>query len=515
MPERRERELADERERAGGAAAVTGAAAATVALAAAHAVVPELPLPPVVVAEAILRATPGDVATFFIEVLGGLAQPLLILATTAGFLAATWLLGRAISRLEPRVNGGVAVAAALLSSPLAITAFVVGAIADAPAGRLTISLVLGLAIGVAVTSWRFARLTRPPHPERPNAPGLHRREVIRATWATGAGVILAWTGLGRMALGGDRPEDGRLRVRARELFPDPPPADAELEAIGRLVPRRTPTADFYTIDTALIDPVVDAGSWRLEIGGLVGRRSELTYDELEALPAVTFDSTLVCISNEVGGDLISSGRWVGIPLRTLLERTGVGDGVVEVVSTSVDGYADSIPLDVAMRDTSIVAIGLNGRPLPTAHGFPARLLVPGRYGMKQPKWLRSIELVDRPIEGYWEQRGWSKAAIVKTMSRIDAATDGASEGVVVAGVAFAGDRRITRIEVSPDGGDSWIDAELEVPLSPLTWRRWRAELPAETRSVTVRGTDGDGAVQTQEIAAPHPDGSSGYDSVTL
>ncbi|HYG72484.1 MAG TPA: molybdopterin-dependent oxidoreductase, partial [Actinomycetota bacterium] len=319
MSERRGRELADEHERAGGAAAVTGAAAATVALAALHAVVPELLLPPLVVAEAILRATPGGVATFFIEVLGGIAQLLLILATTAGFLAATWLLGRAIPLLEPRVNGGVAVAAALLSFPLAITAFVVGAIASAPAGRLAVSLAIGLALGVTVTSWRFARLTRPPHPERPNAPGLHRREVIRATWATGAGVILAWTGLGRMALGGDGPEDGRLRVRARELFPDPPPADAELEAIGRLAPRRTPTADFYTIDTALIDPVVDAGSWRLEIGGLVGRRSELAYDELEALPAVTFDSTLVCISNEVGGDLISSGRWVGIPLRTLLE----------------------------------------------------------------------------------------------------------------------------------------------------------------------------------------------------
>lgn len=504
-------------ERAGGAAAVAGAAAATTALVAIHLVRPWVPIPMVVVAEAVLRATPGPVATLAIEVLGHLAQPLLVAATTIAFLVATWALGRAIPRLAPHLNGSVPAAALVLSAPLAVAAVAVAGVADMDARAAAIAVGTGLVVGVAVTTWRYARLTRAPDPERPAAASFTRREVVRAGWITGIGVTFAWTGLGDRAFGA-RPERGTLRVTARDLFPAPPPADPALDAILRLEPRRTSASDFYTIDTALFDPVVDAETWRLEIGGLVGRGFELAYDELTATPSVTFDSTLECISNEIGGDLISTGRWVGVPLRTLLERARVGDGVLEVVSTSVDGYADSMPIDVAMRETSIVAFGLDGRPLPTAHGFPARLLVPGRYGMKQPKWLRSIELVDRPFEGYWERRGWSKAAIVKTMSRIDAATaDGAER--VVAGVAFAGDRGISRVEVSLDDGATWHDADLEAPLSPLTWRRWRYRFATNagsgTTTIVVRGTDGEGETQTQLVADPHPDGASGYDRVTV
>lgn len=503
------------------AVAVTGAGASLLALAVVHVFETSIPFPPLAVAEAILRATPGGIATFAIEAFGHLAQPVLVVLTTAAFLGATWALGRALPGLSNAVRGGIPIAAFLLGLPLALVGILVFAPNSATVARGSYALVLlgGLVVGAAVTTWRARALAERSATRSEDPLEVSRREVLRAAWLGGAGLTLAWTGLGQMVLGREQPESRALHVNVHEPFPAAPPADPSFDAITGLAPRVTRANDFYTIDTAIFDPIVDEQTWSLEIGGLVDRPFELAYDELLAQPGVSFASTLECISNEVGGDLISTGRWTGIQLRTLLERAGIGDGSVEVVSTSVDGFADSIPLGVAMRETSIVAVGLDGSPLPTAHGFPARLLIPGRYGMKQPKWLGSIELVDRPFEGYWEQRGWSRAAIVKTMSRIDAAVADGPERMV-AGVAFAGDRGISRVEVSTDGGRSWTDAEIEPALSPLSWRRWRHRFTPVTAVdgstlVIVRGTDGEGEVQTQTVTSPHPDGSSGYDRASV
>jgi DMSO/TMAO reductase YedYZ molybdopterin-dependent catalytic subunit len=187
-----------------------------------------------------------------------------------------------------------------------------------------------------------------------------------------------------------------------------------------------------------------------------------------------------------------------------------------VVFRAIGGYSDSLPLADALRPVTLVAVGMNGQTLPRAHGFPARLLAPGYFGMKQPKWLSSIEVVDTPYDGYWEQRGWVKAAVVKTWSRIDG-LDQPDEGVwTVAGVAYAGDRRVERVEVSLDDGSSWRDAEIEPPPSGMTWARWRLAFdPSEASRVVVRATDGDGAVQVSTPQAPHPSGATGYDAVTL
>jgi DMSO/TMAO reductase YedYZ molybdopterin-dependent catalytic subunit len=509
-PERRSRA-------AGSAAAVSGAAASLLVLAVIHVAWPSVPFAPVTVAERILRVTPGGVATFFIELLGALAEPLLVIATAALYLLIAGVLGRRLA-----VVGGTrartTLGALTLGVPLAVLALAAEDPGAASVSRPVFALVLlgALAIGAAVTTWRLSTLAYGPAASS-GVPDPSRREVVRAVWVGGAGLALAWTGLGRSVLGRRDPGATALRVSVHEAFAAAPPADPAFEAIRGLSPRVTAASSFYTVDTALFDPYVDEETWHLELGGLVDRPSSLAYDELIAQRAVSFDSTLECISNEIGGDLISTGRWTGVPLSTLLGRAGLRDGVVEVVSTSVDGFADSIPIDVAMRDTTIVAFGLDGKRLPTAHGFPARLLVPGRYGMKQPKWLASIEPVDRAFEGYWERRGWSKAAIVKTMSRIDAVVDGAGQRTV-AGVAFAGDRGISRVEVSLDGGTTWQDAEIEAALSPLTWRRWRyAFTPATDASVvvTVRGTDGHGEVQTQTITSPHPSGASGYDQAAV
>jgi DMSO/TMAO reductase YedYZ molybdopterin-dependent catalytic subunit len=288
-----------------------------------------------------------------------------------------------------------------------------------------------------------------------------------------------------------------------------------LDDVGGLTPRITPLEDFYTVDEELVDPDVDPTRWRLSVGGLVEVPFELTYDELLAFPLVEQHATLACISNPVGGDLISTATWTGARLADLLERARPRDGALEVVFRAIGGYSDSLPIGDALRPVTLVAVGMNGRTLPRAHGFPARLLAPGYYGMKQPKWLSSIEIVDAPYVGYWEQRGWVKAAIVKTWSRIDG-TDGTEGVATVAGVAYAGDRRVERVEVSLDDGTTWREAELEPPLSGLTWARWRFAFdPGMATRILVRATDGDGAVQIATPQPPHPSGATGYHAVTL
>ncbi|MBI3648378.1 MAG: molybdopterin-dependent oxidoreductase [Actinobacteria bacterium] len=305
----------------------------------------------------------------------------------------------------------------------------------------------------------------------------------------GAGLLLGWLELGRILF--PRPNPGRNLLRVADLRSPAtvPPPDPAFDLIPGLSPRITPLARHYVVNEEIVDPDIDPDTWRLRITGLVDRPYELTYDELLALPAIEQFQTLECISNEVGGDLISTARWIG------------------------GGYSDSIPLEQAMLPTTLVAVGMDGHVLPREHGFPARLLVPGLYGMKQPKWLQEIEVVDSPYVGYWERRGWIKAAIVKTMSRIDGGGD-VGGSFVIAGVAFAGERGIAKVEVSADGGRTWEEAELETALSSFTWRRWRFPV-ADFRSgaeYVVRATDGRGGLQVSSVSPPHPSGATGYDA---
>jgi DMSO/TMAO reductase YedYZ molybdopterin-dependent catalytic subunit len=292
-----------------------------------------------------------------------------------------------------------------------------------------------------------------------------------------------------------------------------PPAVTSFDAIAGLSPLITPNDDFYVVDEEIIDPDIDPTTWSLSIGGLVQRPYTLTYPQLLAESLVEQYATLECISNVVGGDLISNGRWTGVRMPALLDRAGVRPGAVEVVFRAVGGYGDSLPIDDAMRPITLIAVGLNGMTLPREHGFPARLIAPGYYGMKQPKWLLSIEVVDTPYQGYWERRGWIKGAVVMTMSRDDVSGTGTA---VLAGVAFAGDRGISRVEVSFDDGATWQVAQLEAPLSDLTWRRWKLPFtPHDAGSALVRAFDGDGVPQIPAERPPHPSGATGYQRVTL
>ncbi|MBI3949347.1 MAG: molybdopterin-dependent oxidoreductase [Acidobacteria bacterium] len=281
----------------------------------------------------------------------------------------------------------------------------------------------------------------------------------------------------------------------------------------------TLTEDFYQVSKNIIDPDLDAEAWSLEIGGLVDRPLKLSYADLKAMEAVEQYATLECISNEVGGDLIGNAKWKGVRLRTLLEQAGAQSSVRDVVLRAADGYSDSIPLDLALQDSTLLIYEMNGAPLTPTHGFPVRLLVPGIYRMKNVKWMTHIELVDYDYKGYWQKRGWDDWAEYKTMSRIDVPQASASRaGTTIAGIAFAGDHGINRVEVSTDGGATWEAAELRAPLSPYSWVLWQHPwIPPQAGKfqVLVRATDGWGQTQTAEKAEPIPDGASGYHQRTI
>ena len=285
-------------------------------------------------------------------------------------------------------------------------------------------------------------------------------------------------------------------------------------------PEITPVGNFYVVSKNFSDPVVDAQGWSLAVGGLVDRPLKLSLTELQALPGTTEYVTMLCISNDVGGGLISTGSFTGVRLVDLLNQAGAKAQGTWVAFTARDGYTESLPLSTVRGAPEImVAYALNGAPLPVGHGFPARMVIPGHYGMKGPKWLDRIDLVNHESGGYWEQQGWDRNAIVKTTSRIDSPKDGdviKLGPVSVSGVAFGGTRGISKVEVSTDGGANWSVAPFRTPLSSLTWVLWTFDWtpPKEgAYRLVVRATDGSGAVQDPRAAASYPSGASGYHSI--
>ncbi len=285
----------------------------------------------------------------------------------------------------------------------------------------------------------------------------------------------------------------------------------------------TPNERFYVVskNPPGFDPVLDERRWTLDVGGMVARPIKLTYDQLRAFPAVDQLQTLECISNEVGGDLISNAKWKGVRLRDVLQRAGgPSSRAIKVAFHCADGYTESIPLVDALVPTTLLAYDMNGEKLPPVHGFPVRLLVPGLFGMKNPKWITRIELVDYDFQGYWERSGWSDEAVVKTMSKFT--TLGRSyqtgEEIGLGGVAYAGDRSVKEVEVSTDGGKTWQKAEVKSPLGPFTWVLWAAlwqPTAANEYTLKVRAKDGGGVTQSAKDTATLPDGASGYHTVRV
>jgi len=268
----------------------------------------------------------------------------------------------------------------------------------------------------------------------------------------------------------------------------------------------TPTEEFYKVSKNSVDPVVPQAGWKLDVRGT--RSSSYTLAQLRELPSITMFATLACISNPVGGDWLGNARWTGVPLASLLENAGVSKSTHDVVFRGADGYTDSIPIERALQPLCFLAYEMNGAPLTTGHGFPLRLIVPGIYGMKNVKWITSIELVNTDYRGFWQRRGWDDAAPYKLMSRIDIAKDG-----FVAGVAFAGDRGVDSVQVRIGDGP-WRDAELRPALSPITWVLWSLKADVKGKGVMVRMKSTDGEYQIAQLMPPFPEGSSGLHTVT-
>jgi DMSO/TMAO reductase YedYZ molybdopterin-dependent catalytic subunit len=353
--------------------------------------------------------------------------------------------------------------------------------------------------------------------------GTSRRTFLIWTGGAAAIGILAAVG-GTLLRGGSRSVAAvrnALKLPAPAKTAAPIPASADFRIPG-LTPVITPNADFYRIDTALIVPQVDPANWKLRIHGLVDNEVTLTWDELLALPLQESATTLTCVSNDVGGNLISNAVWLGYPIRELLSRAGVKSSADMVLSTSIDGFTASTPLE-ALTDgrDAILAVGMNGEPLPAEHGFPVRMVVPGLYGyVSATKWVTDLEVTRfADASAYWTQRGWSERGPIKLESRIDVPRDGASVNagnVMLAGVAWQQHVGVSGVEVQIDNGP-WQKAELATAISDDTWVQWRLPWTATSGSHTVRcrATSATGEQQTSTQAPPAPDGASGWHQIAV
>ena len=370
-----------------------------------------------------------------------------------------------------------------------------------------------LAAGVAYLGWRLARQSR--YGQRRRERGSGRGD--RLPGADGHSTVRRkFTGGRSLARVEGSPTTGSELANA-----NPEAQFAQLQADGKLTPLITSVADFYHVSKNIADPEVNGETWSLSVEGDVTKPLKLTYQDVLARSKSSNITTLSCISNELNGDLAGTAEWSGFPLGELLKEAGVNAGAVKIVFHAADGYDDSIPIAQALDPITMVVTGMNGEPLRSDHGYPARIIVPPIYGMKNVKWLQRIEAVNLDYQGYWQTRGWSDPAPYQIWGRIDTPAPGeeiAAGPAVAAGVAAHGNLGISRVEISLDDGDTWADAKLEPSINPnFTWVRWLFPFQAEPGMVTMlmRATDTKGTVAPEERNPPLPDGATGWPDRTF
>ncbi|MCA1715871.1 MAG: molybdopterin-dependent oxidoreductase [Actinobacteria bacterium] len=508
------------------------------------------PVPSVLlaVAQRVIEFTPGEFATRAVETLGKADIPVLITVTTlltlalAGFLAYLSLRSRLLALAGVVVLAVVALAASFTEPSVVPVPTILTIVGALYAGSVVARFLLSASELRASESVSQQEPTAEAEGE-PSTVGVRSKEahstrgiaVPRRNFlllSGGAAVAgLAAGGAGRLLGGGSAQQTSTAAplelpgsaASVAETLPTPPP-EASIDVPG-MPPVITPAEDFYLIDTVITPPRIDAESWTLKVMGEVDNPIELSYNDLISLPTRESDVTLSCISNEVGGSLVSNGRWTGVLLSDVLAEAGVSRDKIsqaseQLVGRSVDGWTAGFQTDIALDGReALVAFGLNGSELPLDHGYPVRLVVPGLYGyVSATKWLTEIELTDWDFDAYWIQRSWAKEGPIQTQSRIDTVgdDDNLSAGTVqIGGVAWAPHRGIDRVEVSTDNGETWNDAQLATQLALDTWRLYVYDWEAEPGEYTlkVRATDGEGETQTEEEAAPHPSGATGYHTV--
>src|SRR5579859_113142 len=384
--------------------------------------------------------------------------------------------------------------------------------------------VLSLVASLLVTWWVLSTLLRlaaaPAVPDIPEMPDWSRRRFIGTSLGIGAGALVG-TAVGRVLLEARAQQTADIGpLPAPVATASPLPAGAILDVAG-ITPLVIPNQEFYRIDTQLLTPHLNAATWQLKVTGMVDHPLTFSYAQLLAMPLHEEYVTIQCVSNEVGGNLVGNALWRGVSLRQVLDQAGVHPGATQIVGRAFDGWTAGFPTDwlTGSDREALIAVAMNGEALPPAHGFPARLIVPGLYGyVSATKWLTEIQLTTwEAFNGYWVDLGWAKQGPIKTASRIDTPRDGASlsAGVVpVAGVAWAPDRGVSKVELQVDDGP-WQAAELSSPISKTTWVQWLVRWQASSgqRQLRVRATGGTGTVQIETPHEPPPDGATGYHTI--
>ena len=382
-----------------------------------------------------------------------------------------------------------------------------------PIRPATFVTILGLAVAFIVFERSlvlgFRYLIAQPRPAQPNeleySPAIDRRALLLG----GLGLLLAGGGTGIL----------------RRLYQVASFSYDGTQYKGPQVQPISPNDQFYCVTKNVVDPRVDESLWRLEVTGLVKHRQTYKIARLKSLPAVAQETTLMCISNGLDAGLMSNAVWRGVPMRELLHAGSPLPGAAKVRLHGVDNYTDTFPLEKAMDPTTIIAYEMNGQPLPDRHGFPARVVVPGYFGEKNVKWLTRIELTGPEAEGFYEKQGWGPNFIIPTRSRFDQPNDygwfsltNAPNGIPLKGVAFAGDRGVTRVEVSTDDEKNWQEARIDYPGTRLTWVLWSyVWQPAGLGEfkLAVRATDGNGELQHFEPDRSPFSGATGLHKITV
>ena len=483
-----------------GAAAVTGSYLAT-------GWTPSFVVRPV--DQAVVNLTPGPIVTFSIETFGEaghLIHIAMALATVGGLFGAVAFAGLRLAARTDRRATAVAVAGGgswLLAAGLTGVSL----------GALGAGLAAAAVVGVG---WLPSSATPPggetaATEDAPAVVDAVRRRTLGVV--TGALGFVGATAAGRRALvSGDEPlpdAPGSEGAAARLRQLDAGSLTFESDDLGGMV---TPIGEFYNVDIAEFDPEVTADEWSLTFTGETGSERTVTFDELVDRPAENRAVTLRCVGEDLNGRRIGNAVWTGTPIRPLLESVDPQGDCNCAMLRGEDGYYVQFPVDVLAE--GFLAWGMNGKELPTSHGHPVRVLIPGHWGETNVKWLSEIELLNVEDDGYWEERGWEGTGEVTTVAKLwdEGITELGDGRIELAGHAYAGTPGVERVEVSTDGGDSWTDAELSDPLpDDDVWRQWRHVFePDGEHEVVVRATDGEGTLQTEEESGSVPSGASGW-----
>ena len=495
----------------------------------------------------VIALQPAGAKDLMVSLFGTTDKLVLNLAVLIGALLIAMVIGvQAARRFQTGASifagFGVIAAFAAFEEPLVSRPFaiLVPAIAVA-AGLVTLRGLLSLLPGSSVAGPVVVEARSGRRPATPlsrgsardaatsTSPEWTRRRFLIASAGTLGGAVVVGS-VGRSLVNGQHPTGVVSTSRLPAVLnPVPPLTSGASFSIPGITPIVMPNNQFYKIDTTLLTPQVDANGWQVDVKGMVNHPLSFTYDELLALPLFEQYITIACVSNDVpsgnrpGLNLVGNALWTGVRLKDVLNMAGIVPGATQIVGRSVDGFTVGFPTDWAMADgrEPMIAVGMNGVPLPADHGFPARLIVPGLYGyVSATKWLASIELTTREaVDGYWIPLGWAKDGPILTQSRIDVPQGGAhlaAGRTNLAGVAWAPDRGVNGVEVRIDDG-AWQPAQISQAISKATWVQWLLPWTAEAgqHSIEVRSTDGTGIVQTDQLSDPAPDGARGHHRITV